>query len=279
MNRSQALNLLIDEAHRGEFHFPTSAKLAIKIKEVLDDPDCHLEAAAKLIQAEPLLAAKVISIANSVAFNPAGREITDVRTAASRLGVQTLRTLAMAYVARQMSGSPSSPDQQRLAAALWEHTAHVAALCHVIAGKVTKINPESALFAGLVHEIGGFYLLSRAEKYPVLLAAKSDSPDDIDLVSVENTLSLAVLRSLGIPDAVLDAVEQYAEGTLWTPLSTLGDTLMLADYMAPVSSPLAPADHEAGDVLIDLAVQKVMLVEILKESAEEVASLARALRG
>lgn len=278
MNRNQALNLLIEEAHRGDFHFPSSARLAIKIKEALDDPECHLETAEKLIQAEPLLAAQVISLANSVAYNPSGREITDVRTAASRLGFHTLRTLAMAFVTRQMAGNPTSPAQKRLAAALWEHTAHVAALTRVIGAKVANKNPEAAMFCGLVHEIGGFYLLSRSDEFPALIAPADEADGQLDIVSVENTLTLAVLRNLGVPETVLSAVELFVEGFLATPLTTAADALMLADYMAPVPSPLVGEAAPVNNGLFDQAIENGMLDALLKESAEEVASLTRALR-
>ena len=279
MDRNQALLALIEEAHRGDFHFPTSAKLAIKIRQTLDDPECHLDAAGKLIQAEPLLAAQVISIANSVVYNPSGREITDIRTATSRLGFTTLRTMAMAFVTRQMAGTASSPEQQRMATALWEHTAHVAALSQVIATKVTHCNRDTALFAGLVHEIGGFYLLSRTSQYPALLADPTSSSSEINLASVENTLSLAVLRNLGIPETVLEAVEQFTEGFLSSPPKTLGDTLLLAEYMAPIHSPLSPAEPSESTIALDLAVEQGTLIDILKESADDVASLTKALCG
>ena len=277
MDRNQALMMLIEEAHRGDFHFPTSAKLAIKIRQTLDDPDCHLDAAGKLIQAEPLLAAQVISIANSVAYNPSGREITDLRTATSRLGFSTLRTMAMAFVTRQMAGNSPSPERRQLAATMWEHTAHVAALSHILATKVTKANRDTALFAGLVHEIGGFYLLSRADEYPALLAEPSTASSEISLASVENTLTLAVLRNLGIPETVLDAIEQFTEGFLSTPPQTLGDTLLMAEYLAPGHSPLSPAEPSESTIALDLAIEKNTIIEIVAESTDEVASLTQAL--
>ena len=279
MDRNQALMALIEEAHRGDFHFPTSAKLAIKIRQTLEDPDCHLDAAGKLIQAEPLLAAQVISIANSVIYNPSGREITDVRSAVSRLGFATLRTMAMAFVTRQMAGASTSPAKQKLASELWEHTAHVAAISQVIATKITKLSADTALFAGLVHEIGGFYLLARSDDYPALLAVPSNGSSDINIASVENTLSLAVLRNLGIPEAVLNAVEQFAEGELSAPPKSLGDTLLLAEYMAPVHSPLSPAEPSERTIALDITVAQSTLMDILKESADEVDSLTKALRG
>ena len=284
MDRNQALLALIEEAHRGDFHFPTSAKLAIKIRQTLDDPECHLDAAGKLIQAEPLLAAQVISIANSVVYNPSGREITDIRTATSRLGFTTLRTMAMAFVTRQMAGTASSPEQQRMATALWEHTAHVAALSQVIATKVTHCNRDTALFAGLVHEIGGFYLLSRATQYPCLLEPQPTHTDDtlddksMDRIAVENNLGLAVLRQLAVPSQVIEAGEQYAQGYLSMPPKTLGDTLMLADYLAPVASPLMPTESTQDNASLDFAFGDGTLTEILAESTEEVNSLTGALR-
>ena len=277
MNRNQALMLLIEEAHRGDFNFPTSARLAIKIKETLDDPDCHLDAAGKLIQAEPLLAAQVISIANSVVYNPSGREITDVKTAVSRLGFKTLRTMAMAFVTRQMAGTQTTPEQKRLAGDLWEHTAHVAALARIIAAKLTPKDPETALFCGLVHEIGGFYLLSRSAQYPALLSPASEAPDEIDIVSVKNTLSLAVLRNIGVPETVTGAIEGYVENFLTTPPASFSDVLILADHVATFPSPL---DSGASpDSTTDLAASDGMLGDALKESDEEVSSLIRALCG
>lgn len=286
MNRNEALTLLTEEAGRGEIHFPTNTQVTLKVRQALDDPDCHLEAAGKLIQADPLLAAQVVAMANSVAFNPAGREITEVRTAASRLGFQTLRTLVMAQVTRQMAGGANSPEQQRMTAQLWTHSAHVAALARVIARRVSGQNPDTALFAGLVHEIGGFYLLSRSNQYPCLLDARpasapgddTDSDTDVDRIAVENALGLAVLRQLAVPAALIDAVEHYAQGYLSMPPKSLGDTLLLADYLAPVASPLLPAEVNQDDATLDFAYGEVTLSQVLAESAEEVDSLIAALR-
>lgn len=283
MNRNQALTLLTEEARRGEIHFPTNTQVTLKVRQALDDPDCHLEAAGKLIQADPLLAAQVVAMANSITFNPAGREITEVRTAASRLGFQTLRTLVMAQVTRQMAGGAGSPEQQRMTAQLWAHSAHVAALARVIARRVSGQNPDTALFAGLVHEIGGFYLLSRSGQYPCLLEARPASTPgqgdaDVDRIAVENALGLAVLRQLAVPVALIDAVEHYSQGYLSMPPKSLGDTLLLADYLAPVASPLLPTEVNQDNATLDFADGAVTLSQVLAESAEEVDSLITALR-
>jgi HD-like signal output (HDOD) protein len=298
MTRHDALKKIASEVAGGQLHFASNTELALRIRKSLDDPDCHMEAAAKLMQAEPVLSAQVVAIANSVAYNPMGREITDVKTAVTRLGFATLRNLVMAMVTRQMAGTPGSPEQRRMTAQLWEHTTHVAALCRIIAKRVTHLDPDTALFVGLVHEVGGFYLLSRAGEYPALLEhppevlaeLQDEAPEsgsdqepeenDDESVGLEGELCIAVLRKLNVPEVVITAVAHYWTGFLAMPPESLGDTLLLAEFLAPVASPLRALGGAgpAGDAMIDMMIGEDTLTEILKESAEEVASISRALQ-
>ncbi len=284
MSRSDILRAIADEVGRGELRFAGNTELALRVRRAIDDPDCHMEAAAKLIQAEPVLSAQVVAIANSVAYNPAGREITELKTAVTRLGFATLRNLVMAFVTRQMAGPAGSPEQRAVSARLWEHTTHVAALCRVLAKRVTGQNPDAALFVGLVHEIGGFYLLSRAGEHPEVLPppppATADAAPAEDTTGIEGELGLAVLHKLNVPESAIQAVADYNAGFLAMPARSLGDTLLLADYLSPVPSPFligAGADR-AQAASVDLVLGEETLAEVLAESAEEVASISRALQ-
>jgi HD-like signal output (HDOD) protein len=79
------------------------------LQQALADPDCHIEAAAKLVQADPLLAARTVAIANSVAFNRSGNEITSVRNAVQRLGVRTLQSVVASLIVRQLGSTITDP--------------------------------------------------------------------------------------------------------------------------------------------------------------------------
>jgi len=276
MNRLDAFKTIAAEAARGELVFPTNVNASLKLQQALDDPDCHMEAAAKLVQAEPLLAARTVAIANSVAYNRTGTEIANVRTAVMRLGFQTLRTLVAALVVRQFGSMITTPTLRIKAAQLWEHTAHVAALAQIIAKRVTHVDPETAIFAGIVHEVGGFYLLSRAKDYPGLL--DGDLEDWVEYG--EAKIGRGVLKQLAVPDSVTEAVEAVWYGFRALPPETLGDTLLLANDLAPVASPLqqrAGATTVQSASTIDFVVGNGTLAGILEESAEEVASLTAAL--
>jgi HD-like signal output (HDOD) protein len=275
MDKAAVFRTIAADLASGKASFPASAQVAMKVRKALEDPECPLETAVKLVQAEPVLAARVVAMANSPSYNPYGREFTDVRTSMQRLGFGTVRTLASAIVTRQLAGGGAR--NQRLVSQLWEHCARVAALARVIAQRVTHVDAETAMFAGLVHEVGGFYMLSRAAEFPGLI----DGSSEAWVENGEAEVGRAVLQFLQVPPTVREAIESYWSGYLELPPRTLGDTLLLADALSPVASPLRdPETREAPSPLsadIDVALGEETLAGILKESMEEVDALTGAL--
>lgn len=278
MDKRIAFKAIAAAVGHGELAFPTSAQIALRVRRSLEDPECHIDKAAHLVQAEPLLSARVVAMANSVVFNRSGRQITDVRTAVTRLGFRTVRTLAAALVTRQLAGAPEGGVARAMAVRLWEHTAHVASLAHILARRVTRQDPETALFAGIIHEVGGFYMLSRARDYEGLL----DGEPLEWMEEGEREVGEAVLEVLEVPQPVRAAIDGYWDGFLAMPPSSLADTLLLAEELSPVGSPLHGADGkrtgEGMTASIDMAIGSETLSSILAESEEEVASLTEALQ-
>lgn len=277
MDVQAVLETIAADAANGEMVFPTHARIALRVQRALDDPDCSLDQLSTLLAAEPILSAKVVAIANSVAYNPSGRAVSDVRSAVSRLGFNTLRSLVSAVLIRQMREMSPSPEHRALAGRLWEHTAHVAALARVIARRVTRQDPEAAFFAGIVHEVGAFYLIARAAAFPGLL----DGNLEEWCGTGEARVGREVLQALGVPANILAAVETLWDGYLAMPAASLGDTLLLADQLAPCESPLAELDGMSRHGIaadLDLLVGQEMLSRILADSAEEVDSLTAALQ-
>ena len=277
MNRLEAFGYIASQASKGILVFPSSVNAALKLQLALANPDCHLEQAIKLVMAEPLLAARIVGLANSAGFNSgASAAVTTVRAAVMRVGFQNLYTLAAATVVRQFGSRIIDPVLRAKAEQLWQHTAHVAALAHVLARRVTGVNPETAMFAAIVHEVGGFFLLSRAEEFPGLL---DDDPENW-IEAGEELINREVLKKLAIPEALSSAIEALRDGLLTIPPATLLDTLLLANQFSPVASPLdrhpsLPLDQ--SESVLDLFVDSDMLSSILAESEEEVRSLSAAL--
>lgn len=272
MDRLDAFKHIAAQASRGDLAFPTNVNASIRLQEALSDPNCHVEAAAKLIQADPLLAARTVAIANSVAYNRSGTEISSVRSAVQRLGVRTLQSLVAALIVRQLGSKIIDPTLKAMADQLWEHTAHVAALAQVIARRVTHVDPDTALFTGIIHEVGAFYMLAQADAYPGIMQGE---PEDW-VEHGEIQIGRGVLRKLVVPEAVMASVEAMWDGLRALPPENLGDTLLLANDLAPVPSPMHQrpgATTVAGARTIDFAIGEGTLDDILRESANDVKSL------
>jgi HD-like signal output (HDOD) protein len=276
MDRLDALKSIAAQAGRGELAFPTHVNATLKLQRALSDPDCHIEEAARLVQTEPLLAARTVAIANSAAYNRAGNDVTNVKAAVQRVGFRTLGALAASVIVRQLASGVTDPLVRAKADQLWQHSANVAALALVIARRVSFVDPDTAMFAGIVHEVGGFYLLSRAAEFPGLLEGGAD--EWIEHGQIE--IGRGVLHKLGVPAPVMEAIEALWNGMRALPPETLGDTLMLAKDLAPVPSPLLERpgfSPTQASATIDFAVGDGTLALILQESEEEVRSLVMAL--
>lgn len=292
MNKTEALNILVAQSERGELVFSTSVATSLRIKEAIDDPDCSVDAASKIVMNEPLLAARVVAIANSAVYSRMGNDVTSVKAAIARLGFRTLRSVVASLIVRQLAGTSKDPAMRAMVNKLWEHSAQVAALAQVLARRITKLDPDTAMFAGIVHEVGGFYLLSRAEEFPCLLEkdsltsepAASDLPSFTDTIidreSAEAKIGRAVLKNLMLPQAVVDAVEALWYGLRAMPPESLGDTLLLANELASTPSPLdtrTDSDTNRCRSEIDFVVGDGTLASIMEESEDEVRTLSAAL--
>lgn len=274
MEKLKDFALIVSQASRGELVFPTSVNAALHLQLALSDPDSHDEDVIRRVLAEPVLAARTVALANSVIFNRAGGPVTSVRAAVMRVGYRNLYTMAAAMVVRQFGNRIRDPQLRAQAEQLWRHTAHVAALAHVVARKITAVDADTALFAGIVHEAGGFYLLSRADEIPGLL----DHPEAW-MGAAQEIITREMMRKLAIPEPVSLAIVSLPGATLTPPPLGLRDTLLIAKRLAPVASPMYqyPGESAQSLALDSFVTDNEELERILAESAEEARSMSAAL--
>ncbi|WP_338760581.1 HDOD domain-containing protein [Massilia sp. METH4] len=275
MNKLEAFGHIAALAIRGDLVFPTSVNAALRVQLALENPDTPLEEAIRLVLAEPQLAARTVALANSAMFNRGANSVTNVRAAIQRVGYHNLYALAAAMVVRQFGSKIADPNVRAMAEQLWQHTVYVACLARIIAREVTEINGDTALFAGIVHEVGGFYLLSRADEFPGLL---DPDPDNWQPAS-EEIITREVMKKLAIPEEVSTAIEGLRDGFLGVPPESLLDTLLLANHFAPVDSPLAQPREELpqSESVVDLFVDEEMAARLLDEAERDATSMNTAL--
>lgn len=267
-DRRAAFSAAIEkELQSGELVFPTSMQAAVKIRRALELPDSSLSSVSRVINLEPLLSVKLLRMANSVFFNPSGVDVTDVQRALMRVGVSNARTLALAVIGDQLASAREFEPVWRLADQLWRHSLDVASLAYSVAVQLDHSLPDTALLAGMVHDIGQFYLLSRVHDYPELLEEQSELAQFI--LYWDRRVSQAVLRALGTPETITEALDEQEECTGNWPPRKLSEILFLANSAAGTPNPFstisleeqiarrqeafAGVDHETVSHLLDEA--------------------------
>jgi HD-like signal output (HDOD) protein len=259
--------------------FPTFLDITFQLRTALKNPNLTVNQLAALIGVDPLMSTKVIRMSNSVAMNPSGRAISDVNNAISRIGMEAVRSVSFAVAMEQLLGSKKMAPFERLSQRLWEHTIHVAALCRVLARKMARINPDEAMFVGLVHDIGVFYLLSRAANFPELIEDKAELHQL--LVQWHDSIGHALLAAMGLSEEVLVAVQEHEVERPVQVLKTLADVLFVANKIANTQG--GWRDPEFDELVDTSALSGVFdadaIAALLVESAEEVQSLKAALTG
>ncbi|MBS1230864.1 MAG: hypothetical protein H6R17_4141 [Proteobacteria bacterium] len=275
---AEALRRELTTATIGDLSFPTSLDASRRVLKAVENPDIALSALAKIVVAEPLLSAKVIRLANSVALNPANKPVRDLRQAVLRIGTDLTKALAMVLMMDQLRQSQRHSACRDLANRLWERSVHGAALAYVLARKLTILNADEVMFSALVGDLGRFYLLSRIADYPALLDDLAVLAQTInDLTSQATSI---VLEKLKLPESVaamLLASRRYS-GAM--PPATAGDVLYIAATLSPRRDPFAELDSRrlaAADGAEVPGLDPATLADLIAESGEEIYSIVVAL--
>jgi len=207
--KAQRFQMLEDIAKElaGDVVFPTYFDAVLRLRKVLQDPSQTLAGIAAAVSVEPLISAKVLHLANSIAFNPTGNEVKDMKAAIGRLGVNAVRTAALSIVMTQLLRAKGMAEFSEITHSLWDHSIRTAAAARVIARNCTRLNPDEALLAGLVHDLGAFYMLYRATQYEDL----RQRPESIRYLIIHwhESIGVSLLNALGLPEEIVEATAEH----------------------------------------------------------------------
>jgi HD-like signal output (HDOD) protein len=230
--KAQRFAMLQDIARdlSGEISFPTCFDVAIRIRNALRDPLVSIRQVSRLISTEPLVTAKLLRLANSAAQHTGGRAITDVESAIVRLGIEAARSAALSVAMEQLLRSKDLAVFAELAKELWVHAIKSAAAARVLARNFTRINPDEAMTAGLVHDLGAFYMLYRAAQYEELRIR----PNTVKYLIIQwhESIGESLMAALGLPEQIVDAVRDHDQprDEVTEPV-TLSDIVYVANQL------------------------------------------------
>jgi HD-like signal output (HDOD) protein len=270
---------LANELSKGKVDLPSFPNIALRVRKVLSDENVSQDNVVRVIGSEPALAARLMQIANSAALNYSGKPITELRTAISRMGFNMVRSAAIAFAMSQLKKVDALKGLEKPLDELWRRSAAVAAMSHAVARYFSKVNPDTALLAGLLHGIGQLYILTRSAQHPGLFA--NHAAYNAIVRDWHSAIAKALLENWDMTEEVVDAVSNYEdlERSHSGPLVDLTDVLTVGNLLAAFKEHPETIELNMQNVAacqrmkIDLASYE----KLIAESEHEIENLMQAL--
>ena len=277
-NKFAFVQQLADDLSKGDIELPSFPDIVLRVRQALEDEHCTLEQLVQLIGAEPVLAARLLSIANSAALRPSGDPITDLSMAVNRIGRVMVRSSAMSFALAQIRNTRKLETVKAHLNTLWEQCAHVAALCYVLTRTYTKLNPDEAMFVGLMHGIGRMYILVRAEEFPSIFKDEADMLDIMD--EWDSAIGSSIIENWGFAEHVSAAIGIYKDTDHAHENGVdYSDVLIVAHILFQFVNASKDTEFVLNDVPASrqLNLAAADMINVLNESEEQIASLRHAL--
>lgn len=169
---------LLDDIKHNRLKLPILPEIALKVREAVNDPNAAAATIAKAVSSDASIAARLLQVANSPLYRGTNA-ISNLQSAIARLGAPLVRNLVTSLILKQLFQTKSAVLKQRMQT-LWEHSTQVAAISHVLARKLTRLKPDEAMLAGLLHDIGTLPILMKAENSTELTQDAAALDDLID---------------------------------------------------------------------------------------------------
>ncbi|MBL3617314.1 MAG: HDOD domain-containing protein [gamma proteobacterium endosymbiont of Lamellibrachia anaximandri] len=185
----------------GHIELPSMPDVATRIAKVVNNPSTDSDDIARVIQADPTIAARVISVVNSAAYRGQDK-IGDLPDAVTRLGRNVTHNLVISFALGSLFKSRSKHLQRRMIAS-WKHACQVAPICHELARVTPGLSPDRALLCGLVHDIGALPIISAGRSHPEM----SENPKLLEQVinNLQAEVGAMVLRKWEFADEFVQA--------------------------------------------------------------------------
>jgi HD-like signal output (HDOD) protein len=270
---------LANELSDHTIELPSFPEVAVRVQKVLSEDDSDSARVIRVLGAEPVLAARVLSMANAAALNPSIKPVADLRTAIARLGFDSLRASAIGFAMAQIQRAKAFKGIERHLSALWQQSVLVAALCFVVARRTDKVSADTAMLTGLVHGVGKLYILTRSTRHPALFGDQQTYQKIVR--DWHCNIAKALLEGWFMPDEIVTAVHSYEDEARDTrgPSAALVDVLELSDLLSGCQEApqTVPSLLEGRKCVARLGLDLELCQALLMESAEELASLRDAL--
>lgn len=207
------LTILVEKIRTDTLVLPSLPEVALKIRQLAEDPDVNLNKMAEMISHDPALSARIMKIANS-AFVGRGIHVNTLHQATTRIGLRYIKNVVTAMAMEQLFVS-KSPVIKLEMDKVWAQTLELTAFALTVMQqynsnfKYTDVNFDTMTLAGLLHNIGALPILTEAEKQAEVFADERIIHETIAAIS--GPISINIMRAWGFADELVQVAEYWQD--------------------------------------------------------------------
>ncbi len=262
---------LVASLHTGRAALPMLPQVASMALRLASDPEARIQELARLVDTDPPIAARFLSMANSVAYWR-GYLASSTQAAIVRLGLANTRDLLFQVV--YASNTRGLKRFQNAVQNCFRRSV-VAAVAARVSAEELGIESEYDYMAGLLHDIGEARIYRILDDIPKQV--KLDSREVKDLVQRYHCAAGAeVAMAWQLPTEIVDAcAAHHDEMGLSVPhvrLVMVADAITEALKTAPISQPLSVDSFDQDD-FGDLGIDEQTALRLLQRARTAVGVL------
>jgi HD-like signal output (HDOD) protein len=195
---------------------PSLSATYTDLTHAVSDPNTSIRQVAEIIERDIAMSAKILQLANSAFFGLAKR-VTSLPGAVSRLGMETIKSLALASEAFRVF-VPNSRVPQSVCDSIQRHAVRTAAIAGAL--PVERGTRDITAVAALLHDIGSLFLASAMpDQFCAVLSlaskrgCKSFEAEEELLGTSHAEIGAYLLGLWGIPNLAVEAIAHHHHPT------------------------------------------------------------------
>ncbi|MCK9609102.1 MAG: HDOD domain-containing protein [Methylomonas sp.] len=228
LSDSDFFNAFCAAFRRDELRLPSLPDVAFRLRRALQK-DISIADAVKIINLDPVIASKLIQVANSPLYRTVN-PISKCHDAINRLGLKATQNLVTSISLHNLFRSNNKLLNNRVQQ-LWRQSIQIASLSYTLAGMAKKINPDEALLAGLTHNIGALPIITFAESVKNITFTEQELDKTIEVL--QDPVGEFILKKWHFPENLVKIPSQsgnwYYNGD---PALQMSDIVLLARFHA-----------------------------------------------
>ena len=181
---------------------PSLPEIALYINAALEKEDVSTSKLSKIIQMDPVIAARVVQVANSSLYGDTKND--SIQEALARIGIDGVRTIVMGVVLRDLFMPNTQPVIDSMTK-FYEHSIRTGVICYALAKKLKGFNRDQAFMAGILHDIGVVPILVVADRHPQI-AEKQNNLTAV-LAHLKNFIGGMVLQQWEFSDKFIEVAK------------------------------------------------------------------------